>query len=34
MPDPNYFGPDELLLMVTDGQYVPCFGSVHFDWSF
>lgn len=22
MPDPNYFGPDELLLMVTDGQYV------------
>lgn len=23
MPDPNYFGPDELLLMVTDGQYVP-----------
>lgn len=23
IPDPNYFGPDELLLMVTDGQYVP-----------
>lgn len=28
IPDPNYFGPDELLLMVTDGQYVPWFDSV------
>lgn len=24
MPDPNYHGPDELLLRVTDGEYVSC----------
>jgi len=33
MPDPNYFGPDELLLMVTDGQYVP-WELIHLDWSY